>query len=1338
MYQNFISLLLLIVLFVTYNTTLSAYPIKSRYSEMQYRFKHINNQEGLKYSWIWNINQDRKGYLWFSTMYGTYRYDGYEFEEYTFKDRQKGTAVNVLFVVEDVFGELWFGTNDGLYRHNPNYNTYEHYSSSKESTLRLSTNDIISLSESKDGALWVGTANGLNVIDRDRKKCKVVKFLNHDFSAVTAIAQLSNNVICIGNNKGEIWYIKDRNICTKVEIEGITESILDIFQDNSKAIWIASEGSGLIKIDEVGNIKYYTENDGTLSNNIVRSICQNSDGSIWAATECGITIFRGKEIDFLYRRDNDTWALNDNAIYSLYCDRDGAMWIGTFFGGINMTNPRYEMFSDLLTASGENILKNAAISFISSDDNNIYIGTENKGFFIYDNLTGKIKNYQDFNSGLSNNNVHAIYIDDKKNIWIGNFYGGLNCLSPHTNKIKTYFNKAEDRNTIPSNSVYSILQDRDGILWIGTRYGGLCSYDYETDTFNPFEKLPSQLFIWDMIEDYQGDIWLACYGEGIYKLDRKRDFEPILIATNAKNYINLCELSDGRILASSEKEGLTEIGIHDLSVVQHTSDNGLPDNTIYGVVQDHLGNIWFSSNSGIYMSGTQLDRFNNFTVTDGLPTNRFNYNACARIGERVWFGSINGIVAIDPTIEGLTIKKHPIRFKNIYIYNEKQTISRQKGSILTMDLNLIKELVLHSNRLSWKVDFSTNVFDNKTIYYAFQLENIDDTWHNLETQNSVSLTGLSFGKYSLTVAVLDSDGSPSDNRCTLNIRITPPWWRSKTAIICYALIVLGILAYLIWLLFSNTRNKLAFKLEYLAREKDKEVNEIKLNSFINISHEFKTPLSLIVGPINALLEGNIPKRVEERYFNIIKTNVDKLLDLINELLAFRELEHLKLQIKPFHYRPLIDSVLSRYSWLFEGKNIHIEIEDFDPELVMWADIDKLEKILNNMLSNVYKFTPMNGTCRIRVEQSEYNIRTTITNSGPGIPPEKSEHIFERYFTADTHGRYSSGVGLSYVKSLINMHNGDITVFSVENEYTCFSFTLPVDINEKEIPLVDLKRYNLETFEELELPFVSNAKFNNKEYLLIEQQTKVLVVEDDTVLRNLLVEILDHNFETSGVSSASDALKVVSEKHVDIVITDVMLNEKINGFKLCKMLKDNMETSHIRVVLITVLSENNYKKHAYNIGADAYIVKPFEFSLLAMRIRNLVYTAWKARENYKLDIDLSNINITNSNSDEELIKRAVAIVFDNISEPEFNVDDLCRMLGMSQSSFYRKLKTMTGQSVNEFIQNIRLKYAARLLRETTKTISEIAFDVGFSDSSYFSRAFRKCFRVSPKAWRENNL
>jgi signal transduction histidine kinase/AraC-like DNA-binding protein len=782
--------------------------------------------------------------------------------------------------------------------------------------------------------------------------------------------------------------------------------------------------------------------------------------------------------------------------------------------------------------------------------------------------------------------------------------------------------------------------------------------------------------------------------------------------------------------------GLTIINPEDMSARKYTESTGFPDNTVYAITQDVNDNIWLSTNQGLYKSDLKFTKFTNYTVNDGLPTNRFNYKAVAKIGSKLYFGSTEGLVIVDPEMEKSDNKIYNIWLDNFYIHGEKQEIGH--SNLIDKDLNDIEEIHLNYKQTSWSVDFTCNVFDlHNRPRFAYKFLGLDDQWMVLDTKHRLDFAGLSYGHYKLSICTIDDDGKPQDNQRILNVYISPLWWQSTLAKILFAFVIIGIILYLFYLYSNNQKNKHALALEKVERKKDTEINELKLRFFVNISHEFKTPLSLILGPVNQFMENRVKGSKQLHYYNIIKKNADKLLNLINELLAFRELEHLKLKVEPINYQEFINSVLSKHILMFESKGIQFDIVDSGKETVIHADADKLEKIFDNLLSNACKYTNKQGQVSVEIKTNDDKVVTVVTNTGAGIDKDKLPFIFDRFFTNDSYDKYSSGVGLSYVQSLIEAHGGIVSADSVLGEYTSILFSIPLRKEILQTKPRTIADYNLDIFSDNQALTNVNDNIPDLQFEDATRNTQVLIVDDDNDLREIIADYLSDSFIVSTVASGEGALELIRRQSVDIVISDVKMGG-MSGYELCQTLKGDINTSHIRVILMTVLSETSYRYSGYKSGADAYITKPFELSLLELRIKNLLYNSYEAKQKYRVDIDLSNVEVTHSDSDEELLNKAVNIVFKNLSDPEFDVEKFCSELGMSKASLYRKLRATTGQSINEFIQNIRLKYAARILIETDKTISEIAYEVGFSDPYYFSRAFKKCFSQSPQHWRESNL
>lgn len=1293
-----------------------------------FQFRHIGEKDGLGYTWINHISGDSRGYIWLATMYGAFRYDGFGFREYRFTSVDgKLLRVNVIF--EDSSSMLWFGTEGGLFRHDPASGEDAHYSSAAGSLYRLSSDHVADICEDGDGNIWVAGPSGVDRIGRDgtMKSWKIgnVRTLMVD-SRMNVWAGADNRPMVLGDDSGDF-------VPVSLPLSGLG-TVTDLFQDSRNDIWI-STASGLVRYSlSRREAALYSTASGTLPNDLVRQTVEDRNGNVWAATEHGLVRFSDGAPEFVLAEAGNLWGLNDNAIYSLHCDRDDNLWVGTFFGGVNVKYNHYRMFSFLLTYSEEFSASSRVVSSIRHSGDELIVGTENDGVHIF-GRDGRHRHFKAGERGLSAGNIHAVCRDRRGNLWLGSYLGGLFLLPPGNSSFRCFRSGNSGSGELSSDSIYGLLDDSSGNLWVGTRGGGLYRYDYASGTLrHAAGDLPRNLSVWDIYEDSVGDIWLACYGGRIWKLSSADGYAPVEAASSPVSaYVSVSELSDGRIAFCSETDGIVCVNPSTLACERVTSGLDLPDNTVYALLQDDDGSVWFSTNYGLCRTDLGFSQTTVYTIDDGLPTNRFNYNSSVKHGGKLYFGSTNGLVVVDPGLEMKTPSGRRILFNDLFVNNVRQKIGG--GGPFGRDLNGLDCLELEHWQNTFSIDFTDNMFGYSYAQaFAYRMHGIDDGWHVLKSSNRVDFTGLNPGRYRLSVAGF-SDGKPMDNVSSLDIYIKPVWWQSTAAKAGMAVLLLALAVWLLLLFLSSSKHRHELEIERLNREKDKEITDMKLRFFVNISHEFKTPLSLILGPVEQFMHGRVPEGRRERYFAIIRKNADKLLTLINELLAFRELQSAKLELSRFGVREMAAGVISRYEWQFEDKNLSITL-DVPEKLTVEADREKLEKILDNLLSNAYKHCSRGDSVTVSAAASGKELRFSVCDTGEGIPGDKIDHIFDRFFTVHSYDMYSSGVGLSYVKSLVELHGGTISAASEPGVRTEVYFSIPL-----RQPVAGQDRQeevygqDMPGLPPADIP--SDYGLDREEYLKLASETVILIVEDDAAMRDLLVDHFSRRYQVLNTDSAEGASRIVRESRVDVVISDVMLGGGMSGFDLCRFVKDSIETSHVKVVLMTVLSEHDYKCQGYLAGADSYIVKPFSFSMLELVVKNLVAGAYVSREKYrKVEIDLGGIDVPTDNADEQLIRKISSVILENISNSELDVESLCLQIGMSKASLYRKLKAITGESTNEFIQNFRLKYAARLLSDTDRPVSDIAYDVGFSDPYYFSRAFKKLFGLSPKQWRQS--
>ena len=1297
------------------------------------QFRHIGEKEGLKYTWVNHISGDSRGYLWFSTMYGAFRYDGFTFKELQFHS-DEGKLLRVTKIYEDSSEYVWVGTDGGLFRCSIHDGSRVKYSTGTDSRYRLSSDYIEDICSDINGNIWIAGSNGVDVIlaDGTFRSWRIgnVRSVMVD-SRMRVWAAAGNRLMYLDDIEGD--FMRFKRLGTR------TGAILNLFMDSRNNIWISAD-RGLFRysLSEKKTTVYNTAS-GTLPNDLVRQTIEDKNGDIWAATEHGLVRFHSGEPEFILAEGGNLWGLNDNAIYSLYCDADNNLWVGTFFGGVNVMYNHYRMFSFLLTYSEGFSASSRVVSSIVHCGDELIVGTENDGVHLFAENGGHI-HYPAESSGLTSGNIHSVCRDRFGNLWAGSYRGGLFMMPKGSSRFSCV--KAEDGSTAASssaaNSIYCILNDSTGNLWVGTRKGGLYRYDYLNGELKHIGgELPGNLFVWSIFEDSVGDIWLACYGDRIWKLSSSNGYAPLAVDSPVSTYISACELSDGRIAFCSESDGIVCVNPATLSCESVTSALELPDNTVYAILQDDSGSVWFSTNFGLCRTEPDFSSVTIYTIADGLPTNRFNYNSAEKYNGKLYFGSTNGLVIVNPQLAVETDIDRPILFNDLYVNNVRQSIDPH-GSY-SCNLNEIGVLKLEHWQNTFSIDFTNNMFGyDYGQMFAYRMQGADDSWHVLKSSSKIDFTGLAPGHYTLSVANFH-DGKVMDNVSSLNIRIKPVWWQSTVAKICFAMMLIALAAWLCIMLTLSSRHRHELEIERLNREKDKEMNDMKLRFFVNISHEFKTPLSLILGPLEQFMKGRVPEGKRERYFSIIKMNADKLLALINELLSFRELQFAKLDLSEFSVEEMLKDVTSRYEWQFEEKGLSLTV-NVPAGVKVEADRKKLEKIVDNLISNAFKHCSRGDGVTVSVSVSNDRLSFSVKDTGEGIPADKISHIFERFFTVKAYDMYSTGVGLSYVKSLVELHGGTISVSSELSVGTEFIFDIPL-----RQPAAELGEHvqTDDGYSNIQLPLPSSdinseSVLDREDYLKLAAETVILVVEDDTAMRDLLVDHFSRRYTVLSTDSGEGASRIVRESKVDVVISDVMLGGGMSGFELCHFIKNNIETSHIKVVLMTVLSEHDYKCHGYLSGADSYIVKPFTFSMMELVVKNLIVSAYMSREKFrKVEIDLGGIDIPSDDADEQLIRKISSVVLEHISDSELNVDALCQEIGMSKPTLYRKLKAVTGESINEFIQNFRLKYAARLLSDTTNPVSEIAYDVGFADPYYFSRAFKKLFDMSPKQWRQSH-
>ena len=751
-------------------------------------FRHITSREGLKFTWIHHIMRDSEDYLWFSSIYGAHRYNGHSFEDYTFEDHPGAPASIVYSVAEASDGSLLFSTGCGLWKLDP---------LTRQRTRSLDSLDVRSVVEPVPGEIWAATSSGVRIQDAGG----AYRLLEGSAGkSVTAILHDSRGLVWVGFADGTLLRCDTHDHELQEEVT-VHFEIRSLMEDRRHNIWICTPGGGAMRYNlKSSELSVFDTASGYLESNLARQAAEGPDGTVWIATEQGIARFFPDGTHDVLHAGSNAYSLNDNALYAIYFDCDANLWIGTFFGGVNVAYSGDRMFSSLLSSEAEYAQDSKVVSDIIPYGDGLMVATENDGIFTL-SQEGEVLSHMGIGQkGLHHDNIHSLCLDAKGNLWVGTYTGGLYQMPAGAG----YFvNFRSTNSALTSDNVYCVREDSRKNVWVGTQSGGL----YRIENGRPEKKtgiLPGRLFVWDILEDARGHLWFACYGNGVWRLERPEDTAAQRLSLPVRAVISLCELSDGRILASTEKEGVVIIDPATLACRHLKRDTGFPDETVYCAQQTPDGTIWMSTNNGLLKTTPDFAEYVRYTMNDGLPANRFNYNAVARSGDKLLFGSTNGLVTVRSNQGGIGDRHHRVRFINF------RTGDPGTGN--------------------FSVEFSGNIYAHGGETFRYRIRENDTLFHDLGPVNKVDFVGLPPGNYTLEVESL-CEGDVSTG--VLPVRIPPLWWQSTVAKLVFCLLGLMVLGLILYLIYQKSLSSHELELEKLEREKEREINETKMRFIIN-------------------------------------------------------------------------------------------------------------------------------------------------------------------------------------------------------------------------------------------------------------------------------------------------------------------------------------------------------------------------------------------------------------------------------------------------------------------------------------------------------------------------
>ncbi|REE05502.1 two-component regulator propeller domain-containing protein [Marinoscillum furvescens] len=1307
----------------------------------QYDIRKVARVKGISSGTITAMDQDHQGLIWVGTRDGLKRYDGQEVKSY--KPQSSSLVGNdVSAVLVDAHNRLWVGTTDGglnLYVHE--VDSFNHFMPKTGVADAIESTDVRDILEDGQGNIWVATKHGLNRYIEDGNSFEVFRspFANQLIRDIEIDDQ--GNIWC-GTFGGGLYQFnpetkKFKDFLTELTSAPKVQS-LAIVNDQ---ILIGTRDQGVLLFDpESNDLQSFLTDDKYKESSNIWDILVSDDGKkIWIGTD-GNGMIALEAHDGEWRDQPLFIPLIEskrlgNAVYTIFFDRDENMWIGSAWKGLYALEHLHNDISFL--AGLENEDQNTVWS-IYKENETVWLGTDGNGLLIYDQArAGDLEKYYE---------RYKIVTIDKRvdgNYWLGTYSNGLILFGKDKRELKRYGAKA---GSLPANDVRDILHDpKSNGYWIGTWGGGISFIDERTQEFTTFqydandETTLSNNNVVALEYASGGKIWVATFGGGVNRFDPEtRTFERYQYQVSrdygtkflSKNLTCIYDDQLGNLWFGTWTKGLSKLNLATGDV--HTFEHYpfLQGVTVCSILEDSKRNVWISTTEGIYKYVHAQDTVLDYSDLKG----GYHFGSAFQDQQgHMYFGGLNGVVSFDPLKMEIVQKEPNIVFTDFKLFNKSVTVG--KGQFLDKTIN-------HQEKIELTYDQRVITFDFAALKYPFsdeceygiKMENFDGDWRNNGANRSATYTNLDPGEYIFRVKTYDKKGELSENEASVKVLVGKPYWATWWAYTFYVLLF-GVLLYFYRkynIYWEKMKNQL--KLEQLGREKEAELHEIKVRFFTNISHEIRTPVTLILGSINRLMESGITDKANLSAVQNIRKNGSHLLNLVSELLDFRKLESGDARLKAAEGN--IVNFLKEISLSFTEQAINKSIAyDFHTdlqEIKLWYDRDEMEKVLYNLISNAFKYTPEGGKVFIGISQDDQFVYIKIEDTGKGIPAKQLKDIFKRFYQSDNDPTYKNndgyGLGLSITYEIIKLHGGEIIAESELGKGSAFTIKLPLGNThlKSEFLIEDFK-----DSEEVAL-YASNSEGQGENVKLSfpdQSELTVLVAEDNDGIRAYLYDLLNEHFHVILAVNGREALELTYEKMPDLILSDVMMPE-MDGITFSGKVKQDPRISHIPIIILTARTSLIFKKEGLDIGVDDYITKPFSEIILKTRIRNLLNNRHLLREKYKTDLLIEPSELALRSPDQEFLSSLSDIIEANMSSGELSAEHLCKEMGMSQSNVYKKLKSLTGMSIVEFVRDFRLKHAVQLIVRQKLTVSEACYKVGFNDRRYFSQVFKTKYGMTP--------
>ena len=1324
--------------------------------------KRYSIKDGLSQAVVNSISQDDKGWMWFATDDGLNRFDGYAFTVFKF-DKSGPNQFHDNFVqrlFKDSQGRLWVSSRRGLYRFDLSTQKWTVFLNPKKN----GNNDVSYISESSTGKLWIGWYfGGIGVFYPSTNTYDTTQTFKLNSTATITVFEDSYGYIWSGaQNTGlDVFRIREGKEPEKITAYSASDILPSQYvkcflEDHLGNIWIGTTKGLVLFIRAEG--KFVLLDTILPSQRGVFSLLEDKDKTLWIGTQgngiytVNLKDFDGRNVERLASRHVtalDAFDISQHTIRSIFQDRDKNIWIGTHGDGIYMVSNEEKNFMKVevkrIFGAAESMVP--FYGLCNDDDGNIWAGTDSKGIYKF-SAEGKLLRHYDADGkpgSIGDDVVYSALRDYNGNLWFGTLAHGIYRYD-ETNDLFVHYPRSSGDAPVPLGHRVSLLfEDSKRNIWVGATRGGLSVLDKTSKTFKLSKdaSIFSSIDVRAIAEDKKGQLWLGCYGNGLlsYNPDT-RTVENIFSGTEStnllqSNVVHALAIDKDNTLWIGTGGGLGAYNLNDKTFKRYTDEDGLINNTVFGIQIDEQQNVWCSTINGISRLDHTTKTFSNYTSNDGLQAGQFNPGSSLNNIPKgyIGFGGTYGFNLFYPQKVTNSKTVPDIKLSGFQLFNKPVKIGGDgEDDVLEKVIDETEQLTLQHDQASFTFEFTALDYSGpEKCEYAYKLEGVDADWNYVGNQRTASYRYLSPGTYEFKVKATNQSNVWPAKFAHVTVTVAPPLWRTPWAYFGYVVIL--VLAG--WSIFSIRRRQLYLKKrvksEKNKRRRERQLVHDKLAFFTEVSHEFKTPLTLIIGPLEEMMSRESNNTPNSKKLHMVHRNAHKLLTLINKLLDYRKIESGKmmLTIREIDIVPFMEDIFINFKELSNRPNVHFEFYTQEKSIYAWVDPEKIEMVLTNIVSNSFKYIGDGNAISITVKK-EYEaddrayVCIEVKDNGIGIEKDQIRYIFDWFYNGKANSQISSGIGLALAKKLVYLHKGEIYAESTVGSGSVFTVKIPLgrDHFESHEVIIDADKTNEQGAELQEHDEDDDAQGAHAKKGL----KTILLVEDDEEVRAFLKEYLSPNYRIVEAADGKQAQEIAFDTNPDLVLSDIMMAE-MDGMELCQALKRNIKTSHIPVILLTARAAHSQHKAGLETGADAYITKPFSPEILSLTVSNLLQARENSRRYYRT-LFLTDEKPDIVSPDEKLLQQIFEVVKVNINNADLTVDAVSHEVGLSKTILYKKIKQLTGLSPIEYIRSLRISEAAKLLRTQRYKVYEVVYMVGFSDLKYFRKCFIKEFGYPP--------